>query len=201
MELIIEQIIKEKLKSLVNFIVEKYPHTNKNRIYHKIYQLGMLVPSGLTSLRESALPNNIKPPIAKQSIIQSITEQIPVIKVEKSQHSNYILKPSNASFQNKKSTHFAYTDNLFEDLVENNFVINIASKVIIGIENSKGEIEPLNKYLIEICHKYKLKYELPLNLNINNEESEDIITDKIYELGLNYEKSDSEEEEESVNNV
>lgn len=71
--------------------------------------------------------------------------------------------------------------------------MNTHTKTIIGFESENGSVEPLNKEMVEICHKYKLFCELPLNLNQVpvGEFSYDIPG-----LDLNYAKSDSEEENE-----
>jgi hypothetical protein len=70
--------------------------------------------------------------------------------------------------------------------------MDLTTKEVIGFENLKGEIESLNKNLIDLCHKYKIKYRVPLNLNIDSESDiEGIDQDlKLYLL------SDEDDEEE-----
>jgi len=171
MELILEQAIKEKIKLLVDFILAKNPNASRDRIYHKIYQLNIV-----------STPLQCNP---SKNIIESVVQQAQTIKVRKSLNSsNYILVGG--------------SDHSFDDLNKNKFVMDIRSKTVVGVENFKGEVEPLNKCLIEVCHKYKLRYELPLNLNIGDELVDAVISDEIRELGLNYAESDSEESDEHV---
>jgi hypothetical protein len=179
MEKKLEQLIKEKVILLVDFILENNPNVNRDHIYHKLDKLNLL-PMSKTKVSTVKLIKN-EP---KRKIINSIMENKPIIKVKRSLFSNHILFIDN-------------DDNKFDDLKKNKFVIDIRSKTIIGIENFEGKIEPLDKSLIEICHKYKIKYKIPLNLNINdNLEQDVIITNEIQELGLNYAESEAEEEEE-----
>ncbi|AHL67530.1 hypothetical protein DH26_gp033 [Chloriridovirus anopheles1] len=67
------------------------------------------------------------------------------MKVSKNQNGNYIVQ-------------------IDED---EKLVLDLSTKLIIGFETEKGDVEPLTKSLIEICHKYKLKYVMPLNLCAN----------------------------------
>ena len=169
MERILEDIISQKLILLVDFILEKNPNANRAHIYRKIHQLKFYVEKK-----------------NKKENLKAILSRKPTIQVRKSQFSNYILTLNEEEGINN-----------YNDLNENKFVMNTGSKMVIGTENSEGEIEPLNKFLIEICHKYKLKYELPLNLNMSDEPDQDIvITNEIEGLGLNYAESDDDDKEE-----
>lgn len=110
------------------------------------------------------------------SILESIEEARSIIKVLKTPHSNHVV-----------------SSDTYSDLTNARLVMNTHTKTIIGFESENGSVEPLNKEMVEICHKYKLFCELPLNLNQVpvGEFSYDIP-----ELDLNYAKSDSEEENE-----
>ena len=123
MNVILEQIIKEKIDLLVNFIVEQNANANKENIYHKIYQLNILT--------DDQKRNGSKAVVNRRTIIDSIQDHSTVIKVRRSQHSNYVLYPPD--------------DSRFDDLIENKLVMNINTQTIIGVENSDGEIDPLNK--------------------------------------------------------
>lgn len=121
-------------------------------------------------------------PKATQKIINTITDKKPIIQVKKNQFENYILVVEEHN-------------HMFEDFKNNKFVINIDNQTIIGTENLKGEIEPLSKALVEICHKYKLRYTIPLNLNTSNDLDEDtVITTEIQQLGLNYAESETDDD-------
>lgn len=175
METKLNESINSKLMDLVEFIVKKNPNVDKGLINHKINQLFKPV----AQLRVNQTKSTIKSKLSsKHNILNNIQKK--VIKVVKSPFSNYVLIVDNSDDKNI-------------DLQKNKFVMDISSKIIIGIENLNGEIEPLNKSLIEICHKYKLKYVVPLNLNISDEPDQDsVIVNEIHDLGLNYAESDEE---------
>lgn len=176
-----EQLIREKIILLVDFILEKNPNASKDHINHKISKLDFFTSSKKTELSKSKIKREGE---LKQKIIDSIIKYKPIIKVKRSLFSNYILVMENDNHK-------------FDDLRKNKFVMDIRSRSIIGVENSKGEIEPLDKTLIEICHRYKMKYQIPLNLNTIDEVEQDVvIANEINELGLNYVESEEEEEEE-----
>ena len=188
MEQALELTIKKNLSLLVDFILEKNPNANKDLIYHKINKLNFynLYPNNAPKEHKSGNGSSrkVKGKDQSKNIIQSILNQKDVIKVKKNQFSNYVL--------------YVEDDDLkFEDLRTHTLVMDIGSKTIIGIQDSKGSIEPLNKNLIEICCKYKLRYQVPLNLNINDEPTQDtVITNEILQLGLNYAESEDEENED-----
>jgi hypothetical protein len=169
MEIQLNKVINQKLEALVDFILEKNSNANKNLINHKIDKLFFRVPTKLGS----------KSP----KIIDSIIKQKQIIKVVKSPFLNYILVPE-------------LSNHKFDDLKKNKFVMDIELQCIIGIENLKGEIQPLTKELIEVCHKYKLKFRVPLNLNNDDIDDDIVINNEIHGLGLNYAESEDEENEE-----
>jgi hypothetical protein len=84
-----------------------------------------------------------------------------------------------------------------DDAFNNNrFIIETCSKSILGVENDAGDVEPLTKDLIETCHKYKLTFVMPLNLN-NTLDDDKTIDDQINELvllDLNHAESDNDSE-------
>ncbi|CCV01858.1 hypothetical protein IIV22A_014R [Invertebrate iridescent virus 22] len=163
MENIMQSIVNKNLTFLVDFVLSKNPNANRGQINHKINELGLF----------KSKPQNSK------TVINSLMVNKPVLTVVKTETGNYILQGNN--------------NPIFKDLKKNKFVLNLTTKKVIGIENLNGEIEPLNKSLIEICHKYKLKYEIPLNLNTSNDpEEDDIIINEMQELKLNYAESEEE---------
>lgn len=179
MEAIIEQNIKQKIDSLVDFVLKKNPNANRDYIYHKISKLnlyGSVVQAKVQSSKNKVLKH--------QKVLETCSLKNITIKVQRSHFSNFIL----AVDQNNPK---------FNDLIENKFVMNVGSKMVIGVENSDGEVEPLNKILIEICMKYKLRYEIPLNLNTSDDMDRDILIDnEINELGLNHAESDEDDDED-----
>lgn len=172
MESSIKLILENKLTSLVDFILSKNPNADKGKINHKISQLGLL--------QKKVIPQ-IQTKLKDKLVDQYQTK----LKVKKTSFGNYVV-------------YLDENDPKFEDLQTNKFVLSLASKTIIGIENSNGEIEPLNKVLVEVCHRYKLKYEMPLNLNTSDDptEQDEIIEGEMDGLGLNYVESEAESDEE-----
>jgi hypothetical protein len=85
------------------------------------------------------------------TILDVIKSKKLVINVIKNSFSNYVL------------------DAPFEDIKNAKLVMDLTTKEVIGFENLKGEIESLNKNLIDLCHKYKIKYRIPFNLNFDSE--------------------------------
>jgi len=160
-----EKIIEKNVLLLVDFILKKNPNANKEHIYHKLEQLNLLVRK-----------HEIK--FQGPNILETIKNRKHILKVKKSLFSNYIL-----------------TSESLSDIEDAKFTVNLATKQINGTENSLGEIEPLNKKLIEICHKFKLKYVVPLNLNLDDDIEEEMLCDEIKELGLAvHDESDDNDE-------
>lgn len=158
MESIIEIYIKEKIHLLMEDISLKYPNVDKDIIYHKINKL--------FPKKSNDLVNH--------KITEKIKETKPVIKVKKSKFSNYILIMPNGEH-----------DHTFSELSSNNFVMNLTTKIVVGVENKSGEVLPLTKDLIDVCKKYKIRYEIPLNLNLEEDGEDDVIDNELKELGLN----------------
>lgn len=167
----IEKLVNEKIESLIHIICEKYPRVKRDQLYLKVKQLHLYTPCGETSGRKSSLPQK-----KRFSILESIEEARSIIKVLKTPHSNHVV-----------------SSDTYSDLNNAKLVMNTHTKTIIGFESENGSVEPLNKEMVEICHKYKLFCELPLNLN---QVSVGEFSYDIPELDLNYAKSDSEEENE-----
>ena len=161
----IEKLVNEKIESLIHIICEKYPRVKRDQLYLKVKQLHLYTETS------GRLPQK-----KRFSILESIEEARSIIKVLKTPHSNHVV-----------------SSDTYSDLNNAKLVMNTHTKTIIGFESENGSVEPLNKEMVEICHKYKLFCELPLNLNQVpvGEFSYDIP-----ELDLNYAKSDSEEENE-----
>lgn len=189
----LEKIIKDKLSHLVTFILEKYPNANKDQIDLKISELlcgantplqSSLNPTCLKGSKVKTLPKKhiVKKDIISHNIFDSIQKQNLIIKVKKSQYSNYIVFVDSSNPE-------------FNDLNQSKLILIPSTKVIIGFEGLNGQIESLNKDLIEICHRYKLRFEMPLNLNINDAE-DSVIADEMQGLGLNIADSDGDSEDE-----
>ena len=170
MEDSLRNTIAENINLLVQVIIQNHPHISKDHFHHKIKQLG--------------LPCIFKPTIKLNDtpIIKTVKKSNLVVVVKKSIFSNFILTADEGDF---------------EDLRDQNLVIDISTKIIVGSEDSEGHVIPLNKQLIEVCDKYKLKYQIPLNLNQSDEpDNFSVITTEIEELGLNLAESEDEENED-----
>jgi hypothetical protein len=48
-------------------------------------------------------------------------------------------------------------------------ILDLETKCVVGKEDVNGNFEKLTKETIQLCHKYKLRYELPLNLESSEE--------------------------------
>jgi hypothetical protein len=175
MELLIQNVIKAKLNLLANHIIENYPNVNKDRINYKIISI-----LHLNEKRSLQKPKRNEVEEKQNNILDTIKNKKMIIKVIKTHFSNYIL---NVDFDDHK----------FEDLKNAKFVMNLTTKEVIGTENLKGEIEPLNKQFIDICHKYKIKYRIPLNLNTSENDNNDL-TLPLVDLQL-YLQSDEDDNE------
>jgi len=162
----LNKIIHDKLMQLIDFVLEKNPNVKRVDINRKTKELNLRITAKNT-----------------QKVVNTIIDQKSIIKVHKSQFSNYVL--------------FLDDNDHFDDLKKYKLVMDINTHTITGTENSNGSIEPLTKEQIEMCHKYKIKYEVPLNLNTSDEPDQDnVIANEMHGLGLNHAESESEEEEE-----
>lgn len=85
-------------------------------------------------------------------------------------------------------------------------ILDLETKCVVGKEDVNGKFEKLTKETIQLCHKYKLRYELPLNLESSEENSLDPQSrrnpgskcderDIIRDLGLGHVISSDEEDE------
>jgi hypothetical protein len=84
-----------------------------------------------------------------------------------------------------------------DDAFNNNrFIIETCSKSILGVENDAGDVEPLTKDLIETCHKYKLTFVMPLNLN-NTLDDDKAIDDQINELDMDLNHAESDDDNDT----
>jgi hypothetical protein len=165
MDLTINNIIHDKLIKLIGFVLEKNPSADRIKINRKTKELNLRII-----------------PKTTQRVLNTITDKKPVIQVKKSQFENYVLVVEEY-------------DPIFEDIKNNKFVIDVDNQTIIGTENFKGDVEPLTKTFVEICHKYKLKYIVPLNLNTSDDLDEDtVIVNEIHGLRLNYAESESDDD-------
>ena len=95
--------------------------------------------------------------------------------------------------------------------VETTFVFDNVTRKVIGKQNKNGKIDSLDDADIELCHKYKFKYNLPENLNANSKattvaiegiEDEEVVTERTDIINEAEELIEEEEEmEEEVEEV
>lgn len=175
MDAAIEKIVAEVMNSMMEFVMNKNPNANKSTMYNKFCELKIFAAKQKS--------RNSKKNVRK--LLDCLEDKRPVIHVKKSAHENYVLHPPQFSDQ-------------FSELRDHKFVINLATQTVTGVENADGCLEPLNKHLIEICHKYKLRFDIPQNLDseINNCMMLEPLT-TLQELGLvckNEEEEDVDDE-------
>lgn len=72
----------------------------------------------------------------------------------------------------KKKCEIFLTKNQFNNFEhkDTTFVFNSKNKKVIGKQNQDGSINPLTQEDIELCDKYKFQYEIPENLDEDDEE-------------------------------
>jgi hypothetical protein len=84
----------------------------------------------------------------KETIVEKLNVSLNSIIIKKNKFGNYIHSPTK-------------------------FVFNKNTKSVIGKEDDDGNIIQLNTNDINICNRYKFKYVVPDDLNINKDESEE----------------------------
>lgn len=117
----------------------------------------------------------------KQTIIQKLKLQNRPIEIRRNKHGNY-------------------------EHLTTNLVFDKVSQYVIGKQNENGNIDELSKDDIETCNKFKFKFNLPENLNVqdldteeeksDNDTSDD--TDESEEIIVEEELDDDEEEDDDI---
>ncbi len=79
-------------------------------------------------------------PTKKQTILQSLNSTIPTISIRRNKHGNY-------------------------EHPETHLVFDKINKVVFGMQNDNGTVDPLTDEHIDLCNKFKFKFILPENLN------------------------------------
>ncbi|ABF82113.1 hypothetical protein MIV083L [Invertebrate iridescent virus 3] len=188
MDYALEQAIKTNLVLLVEFILEKHPTIERHTVYQKVEQLTSIQLGKVSSAKQSSKSTTTTTPKTggRKKIRDAIERKKATIIVRKSQWSNYVLTVPDE----------CHNDENLTDLIESNFVMDVTTKTIVATETKDGALRPLNRETIDICNKHKLRYEVPLNLNLyDNEDSTDAaLVTEMEELGLTYASSDDEEE-------
>jgi len=103
------------------------------------------------------------------------------------------LKPTpKKSVSVTKSTHGNY--------VYDGLVIDKGTRMVVGIETETGDIGPLTKIGIDKCHRYKLKFAIPINMNddriLDDEVEEKNAEDEEEEVIESCEEKDDDDDEE-----
>ena len=115
----------------------------------------------------------IKKEVKGEDIVEKLDMSLNSIVIKKNKFGNYLHSPTK-------------------------FVFNKDTKCVIGKEIENGEVLSLDANDIDICNKYKFKYVMPddLNVNKNNEDDEDIIDDDDDDMSEDDEEDEEEEEED-----
>ena len=132
--------------------MEKYKNMKKNELV-KICDELKISKSGK---KEELINRIIKKQNRKDNIIDKLNLSLNSIVIKKNEYNNYVHIPTS-------------------------FVFNRDTKCVIGKEVEEGQIVQLNKNDINICNKYKFKYNIPDDLNNDGNESEDDIDDILEE--------------------
>lgn len=109
---------------------------------------------------------SVPEPIGKD-VIKTIQSKIQLVKIEKNKHNNF-------------------------EHSETHFVFDRSSQQVIGKQNENGSIDQLTADDIQLCNKYKFRYILPDNLNLNKKSNNVVVE----ELADDLEEETVEDEEE-----
>ena len=143
--------------------MEKYKNMKKNDLVKICNELKI----SKSGKKEELINRIIKKQNRKDNIIDKLNLSLNSIVIKKNEYNNYVHIPTS-------------------------FVFNKDTKCVIGKEIEEGQIVQLNKNDINICNKYKFKYNIPDDLNNDGNESEDDIDD-ILEEDSDGEVEDDEE--------
>ena len=146
--------------------MEKYKNMKKNDLVKICNELKI----SKSGKKEELINRIIKKQNRKDNIIDKLNLSLNSIVIKKNEYNNYVHIPTS-------------------------FVFNRDTKCVIGKEVEEGQIVQLNKNDINICNKYKFKYNIPDDLNNDGNESEDDIDDILED------DSDGEVEDEEGDDV
>jgi len=146
--------------------MEKYKNMKKNDLVKICNELKI----SKSGKKEELINRIIKKQNRKDNIIDKLNLSLNSIVIKKNEYNNYVHIPTS-------------------------FVFNKDTKCVIGKEIEEGQIVQLNKNDINICNKYKFKYNIPDDLNNDGNESEDDIDDILED------DSDGEVEDEEGDDV
>lgn len=160
MEDIFKATIEKKVLELVNCLMDKHPHISKKELMVKIKMLN------LTFSKIELNSSKQEKKAVSKNVLKDLTQKKNTLKVVKTSYGNYVvILPEDP------------------DLLP---ILDLNTKYIIGFETN-GVLESLNKELIDICLKYKLKYCIPSNLENGDAHVESVLADEKSleeELGL-----------------
>lgn len=144
----LKTLITKQVDDLMTWIVEKNPSIDQGQVWRKMVDLGFC--ESRSKVKKAA----VKSRAVEERAVNRAGNRM-TIKVKKSDRGNFILSASSS-------------DTIFDDLNESFLVMDLTTKNVIGFQNSSGEIASLNKNLIGLCNKYKLRFKWPLNLNTDD---------------------------------
>ena len=160
------KIINKEDIGKVDDDMEKYKNMKKNDLVKICNELKI----SKSGKKEELINRIIKKQNRKDNIIDKLNLSLNSIVIKKNEYNNYVHIPTS-------------------------FVFNKDTKCVIGKEVEEGQIVQLNKNDINICNKYKFKYNIPDDLNNDGNESEDDIDDILED------DSDGEVEDEEGDDV
>ena len=146
--------------------IEKYKKMKKSELVKICDELKI----SKTGKKDDLINRIIKKQNRKDNIIDKLNLSLNSIVIKMNEYNNYVHIPTS-------------------------FVFNRDTKCVIGKEVEEGQIVQLNKNDINICNKYKFKYNIPDDLNNDGNESEDDIDDILED------DSDGEVEDEEGDDV
>lgn len=156
---------------------KKLMKLKKSELQDKCKELGHRVSGNKEVLVDRILSGKVDTPATKKQPKSKPKTSASEIRVAQSAHGNYVY---------------------------DGLVIDKGTRMVVGIETADGKIGPLTKDGIDKCHRYKLKFAIPINMNDNrvhveddeNEEEKVQVDDEEHEEEEDDEEDEDEEDED-----
>lgn len=176
MDVMLKTVVDKHIDSFLKWMTLQ-SRVGRSRVDRDLVRKKM-VELGFYDAAKSAAPKK------KSTVVHRTNERL-VVRVKRNEHGNFTLSVPSC-------------DPCYDDLNTSRLVFDLTTKIVTGYQNSSTQtVEPLTKYLIEICNKYKLRFKIPLLLNTAVEQSSDEgPASQTSILGLRFRDSDQESDDE-----
>ena len=109
--------------------------------------------------------------------------------------SNETVKKSKKS-KPKQEENLRVCKSKYGNYTYDGLIIDKGTRMVVGIELNDGTVGPLTKAGIDKCHRYKLKFAIPLNLDATEEKSNSEDEEEEAEIEVEDEEEEEDEDEE-----